>query len=214
MDRVTGLAPEGRGEEGVASIDVSRLPTVVFGSRGLMWWGTMAFMVIEGWTLALTAMSWFYLRQSSEHWPPLRTPNPSLLIPTINMALMIASLFPAWWTARRAKELDRRGVIIGLAISGALGAIILWIRWYELWAINTRWDTNAYGSVAWLIVGLHMTLLLLDVADTIGLGVKFAAGELPPHFYSDTSDNTTYWFFTVLGWVPLYLIVYVAPYFL
>lgn len=196
------------------AVDVSRLPTVVFGSKGLMWWGTVAFMVIEGWTLGLTAMSWFYLRQNTQHWPPLRTPNPRLLIPTINMALMLVSLVPSWWTAKRAEKFDRRGVIIGLAISSALGAIILWLRWYELWAINTRWDTNAYGSVAWLIVGLHMTLLLLDVADTIGLNVKFALGELPPHFYSDTSDNTMYWFFTVLSWLPLYLIVYVAPYFL
>jgi cytochrome c oxidase subunit III len=210
MDRV--IPRDTRGERARTVVDVSSLPTVVFGSKSLMWWGTMAFMVIEGWTLGLTAMSWFYLRQNTQHWPPLRTPHPSLLIPTINLALMFLSLAPAWWTAKRAKQLDRGGVIIGLAITGVLGIIILWLRWHELWAINTRWDTNAYGSAAWLIVGLHMTLLMIDVADTIGLGVKFKRGELPPHFYSDTSDNTMYWFFTVLSWVPLYLIVYVGPY--
>src|SRR5215212_2102294 len=129
MDRV---APSPR-----TSIDVSRLPTLVFGSKDLMFWGTISFMVIEGWTLGLTVMSWFYLRQSSQHWPPLRTPNPSLLIPTINLAILLASLAPAWWTAQRAKQLDRRGVTIGLAICGALGFIALWLRWYELWAINT-----------------------------------------------------------------------------
>jgi heme/copper-type cytochrome/quinol oxidase subunit 3 len=195
-----------------SAIDVSSTPTMVFGSKGLMWWGTMAFMVIEGWTLGLCAMSWFYLRQSQQHWPPLRTDNPSLLIPTINLALMFVSLAPSWWAKKRAEQLDRSGIIIGLAISSVLGIAILWLRWYELWAINTRWDTTAYGSVAWLVVGLHMTLLMLDVADTIGLNVKFMLGELPPHFYSDTSDNTMYWFFTVLSWVPLYLIVYVGPY--
>src|SRR4051812_536931 len=206
MDRVTP-APR-------TAVDVSRLPNVVFGAKGLMWWGTMSFMVIEGWTLGLTAMSWFYLRQSTQHWPPLRTPNPSLLIPTINMALMLVSLAPSWWTKKRAEHLDRHGVIIGLAISGALGAIILWLRWYELWSINTRWDTNAYGSVAWLIVGLHMTLLVLDVGDTFGLAGKMTDHRMPPHYFSDTSDNTMYWLFTVLSWVPLYLLVYVGPRFL
>jgi cytochrome c oxidase subunit III len=195
-----------------STLDVSRLPTMVFGSRSLMWWGTMSFMVIEGWTLGLCAMSWFYLRQSQPHWPPLRTPNPSLLIPTINLAVLLISLAPAWWTAKRAKELNRQGVVVGLFVSGLFGVAAIVLRWYELWAINTRWDTTAYGSVAWLIVGLHFTLLIIDVADTIGLNVKFAAGELPPHFYCDTSDNTMYWFFTVLAWVPLYLIVYVGPY--
>jgi heme/copper-type cytochrome/quinol oxidase subunit 3 len=197
-----------------SSVDVSRLPTVVFGSKSLMWWGTMAFMVIEGWTLGLCAMSWFYLRQNQSHWPPLRTPNPSLLIPTINLAIMLVSLAPAWWAAKAAKKLDRGGVIMGLIVSSVLGVGILVLRWYELWSINTRWDTTAYGSVAWLIVGLHFTLLILDVADTIGLNVKFALGELPPHYFSDTTDNTMYWFFTVLSWVPLFLIVYVGPYLL
>jgi hypothetical protein len=36
----------------------------------------------------------------------------------------------------------------------------------------------------------------------------------PPHYYSDTTDNTLYWYFTVLSWIPLYLIVYVGPRFL
>lgn len=197
-----------------SSVDVSRLPTVPFGSKCIMFWGTISFMVIEGWTLALTAMSWFYLRQSVTHWPPLRTPNPSLLIPTINVAVMLLSLVPTWWTTQRAKALDRGGVIIGLWIVAAFGLVSLVLRWFDLWALNIRWDTNAYGSVAWLIGGLHGTLLLMDVGDTIGLASMFTKRELPAHFYPDTSDSMMYWAFTVLSWVPLYLVAYVGPYFL
>lgn len=206
MDGMTATRP--------ASLDVSRLPTVVFGPRCIMFWGTLSFMVIEGWTLALCAMSYFYLRQSSPAWPPLRTPQPRLLIPTINLALMLISLVPAWWTAERAKKLDRAGVTTGLFITGGFGLAILALRWFELWSINTRWDTTAYGSVAWLLVGLQGSLILVDVGDTIGLGVMFARRDLPPHFYPDTTDNSMYWYFTVLSWIPIYLIVYVAPRFL
>lgn len=124
---------------------------------------------------------------------------------------MLISMVPAYWTAKRAKELDRGGVIVGLAVSSAFGLVAVILRWFELWAINTRWDTTAYGSVAWLIVGLHYTLLVMDVGDTIGLNIKFARHDLPAHFYSDTSENSMYWYFTVLAWVPLYLIVYVGP---
>lgn len=197
-----------------SSVDVSRLPTVVFGPRCIMFWGTLSFMVIEGWTLALTAMSWFYLRQSEPHWPPLRTPEPSLLIPTISVVLLVASLIPTWWTAKRAMKLDRRGVITGLWIVAAFGFVTLVLRWYDLWALNVRWDTNAYGSVAWLIGGLHGTLMLMDVGDTIGLATMFTKRELPAHFYPDTSDSMMYWAFTVLSWLPLYFIVYVGPRFL
>src|SRR3954468_17537915 len=44
--------------------DVSERPTVVFGSRSLMWWATLGFMVIEGWTLALLVASYLYFRQN------------------------------------------------------------------------------------------------------------------------------------------------------
>lgn len=196
------------------TLDVSRLPTVVFGFKSIMTWGVMGFMVIEGWTLALTVMSYFYLRQGSRHWPPLRTPHPSLVIPTINIVVMLASLAAAYWTAKRAEKLDRDGVITGLIASSAFGIAVLVLRWFELWAIKTRWDTTAYGSAAWLLVGLHGTLVLMDVGDTIGLTVMFLKRDLPAHFYPDTTDNSLYWYFTVLSWVPIYLIVYAGPRFL
>src|SRR3954464_4905245 len=99
------------------SVDVSALPTATFGRKGLMWWGTVSFMVIEGWTLGLTVMSYFYVRQNVESWPPLRTPHPSLLIPTINLVIMLASLIPAYIAKKRSEELDRVGTLIALAIS-------------------------------------------------------------------------------------------------
>jgi hypothetical protein len=40
-----------------AVLDVSRLPTVVFGHRASTWWGTIGFMLIEGTTLSLVAAS-------------------------------------------------------------------------------------------------------------------------------------------------------------
>jgi hypothetical protein len=44
------------------------------------------------------------------------------------------------------------------------------------------------------------------------LNIMFAKEEMPSHYYPDTADNSMYWFFTVLSWVPCYLIVYVGPY--
>jgi heme/copper-type cytochrome/quinol oxidase subunit 3 len=176
-----------------------------------MYWGTLSFMVIEGWTLGLVGMSWFYLRQNEQHWPPLRTPDPSLLIPTINLVVTLISLVPARLAAKSAGQLDRSGVRRWLYVSGAAGALILALRWFELWDLNVRWDTNAYGSVAWLLVGLHATLILMDVADTFGLAVMFTRTELPPHYYSDTTDNTMYWYFMVASSIPVYLIAYVGP---
>jgi len=192
--------------------DVAELPTVTFGHRSLMWWGTLGFMVIEGWTLALIAAMYFYLRQNFSTWPPLRTPLPSLLIPTIQMVVMVVSVLPVWLAARAARRLDEGGVKIWLLVSTLISLPIPVLRWYELWALNVRWDTNAYGTAAWTIVGTHATLLLLDVADTVGLTLFYWLKKMPIKAMSDVVDNSFYWYFMVLVWLPLYLIVYVGPY--
>jgi heme/copper-type cytochrome/quinol oxidase subunit 3 len=194
-----------------AEANVAALPTVTFGHRSLMWWGTLGFMVIEGWTLALLVVSYLYLRQNYETWPPLRTPHPSLLIPTINVVLMFVSLVPMYLAAAAAKRLDEPGVKRWLVISSIIATPIAVLRWWELWAINVRWDTNAYGSAAWVIVGFHTSLLLLDVVDTWGLTLFYFLKQLPLRAFSDTTDNTFYWYFTIGIWIPIYLIVYVGP---
>jgi cytochrome c oxidase subunit 3 len=194
-----------------AAGDVSELPTVVFGSRSLMWWATLGFMVVEGWTLALLVAAYLYFRQNYEAWPPLRTPYPSLLVPTINLVVMLVSIFPAAAAERAAKRLDKDAVKKWLVVSSLFVVAIIVLRWWELWAINTRWDTNAYGSAAWTIVGFHASLLLLDGADTIGLTLFYWMRPMPVKSFSDTADNSFYWYFTVGIWIPVYLIVYVGP---
>jgi len=193
------------------TVDVAELPTVTFGQRSLMWWGTLGYMTIEGWTTALLVVSYLYLRQNYGAWPPLRTPYPSLLIPTINLAIMIGSLVPTYLTAVAAKKLDEGGVRRWLLISTIVALPIIVLRWWELWALNTRWDTNAYGSAAWVVVGFHTSLLLLDVADTWGLTLFYFVKKMPLKAFSDTADNSFYWYFTVGIWIPIYLIIYVGP---
>src|SRR6185503_6907966 len=162
-----------------ASIDVSALPTVTFGPRSLMWWGTLGFATIEGWTVILLLGSYLYLRQNYGAWPPLRTPYPSLLIPTINLALMLISIVPTYITARAAERLDEPAVKRWLLISCIVITPTVVLRWWELTALGARWDTNAYASAAWTIVEYHASLLLLDVLDTIGLTLFYHTRRMP-----------------------------------
>ena len=61
-------------------LDVSRLPTVGFGSHSITWWGIMGMMAIEGTVFVLMIASYFYLHSRSSEWPPHRSP-PDLLAP-------------------------------------------------------------------------------------------------------------------------------------
>ena len=73
--------------------------------------------------------------------------------------------------------------------------------------LNTRWDNSAYGSVVWLILGLHTTHLATDVGDTVVLTVLMFTVHAKPRRFSDVSDNVFYWNFVVLAWLPLYVLL-------
>src|SRR3954469_2133986 len=129
--------------------DVTELPDNAFGAAALTWWAMAGLMLIEGTTLSLVAASYLYIRQNYNEWPPAHTPLPSLALPLVNLALMLLSVVPAWWAHRRAREHDTRGSIVGLVAQGVLGIAIMVLRYFECQWLNVRWDTNAYGSVAW-----------------------------------------------------------------
>jgi heme/copper-type cytochrome/quinol oxidase subunit 3 len=194
-----------------AVIDVSDLPTVVFGHRGLIWWGTLGFMLIEGITLSLCIVSYFYLRRNFVVWPPHGTPNPDLLVPTLALVVMLVTVVPAHVADKSAKRFDRRGVIIALGVSAVLALVLLVLRWFEFRALNTRWDSNAYGSIAWTTLGLHASLLVIEAGEVIGTIALFLIGPIRKSHFSDAEDIALYWYFIVGSWIPLYLMLYLVP---
>jgi heme/copper-type cytochrome/quinol oxidase subunit 3 len=197
-----------------AAIDVAQLPTAVFGNRDLMWWGTTFFAVIEAFTLALCAASYLYLRRNFGAWPPERTPYPNLLVPTISLVVLVIALYPAWWTKRKAQQLDLPAVRRGLVVSSLIGVVSLGLRFAEFFALNTRWDSHAYGSIVWFTVGAHVLLQIMDVGDTIGLAAISVRGPWEEKHFVNATDGSNYWYFMVLSWIPLFVLVFLGPRFL
>ena len=192
-------------------LDVSRTPTVEFGHKTVLWWGTLGFMCIEGFTLLLTAASYLYLRTNEIEWPPGRTPDPDLLIPTINTILLLLVIVPMRAVDKAAKKMDRRGVARGLIIATLMTIPVAVLRWWDLLAINARWDAHAYASAAWAVVVMHSTLLFVDVFETGTIAALFASGNAKKKHLSDASDAAFYQYFLSIVWVPVYLLIYWGP---
>jgi len=193
-----------------AVLDVSDLPTVVFGIRSVTWWGILGMMAIEGMVFVLMIASYFYLRTRTIEWPPHRNP-PALFWGTLNLAVFLISTIPNEWYRRRAKKGDLRAVRIGLITLSLFGMANVVIRYFELLHLNTDWSIDAYGSAVWTLMGLHVVHLLTDLVDTIVLAVLFFTPMVEGKRFMDASENADYWYFVVLWWIPIYLVIYWAP---
>jgi heme/copper-type cytochrome/quinol oxidase subunit 3 len=191
--------------------DVSGLPTELGGSRNVTWWGAMGGEVIEGAVLLLTIFAWFYLRNASDHWPPLHTPLPRLGVPTASLIVLVLSVIPAWWAHRMAERQDRIATAIGLGLHALLAAGFLALRFMEFRALGVRWDTNAYGSVSWAFLFTHGYMGFFDLLDTLGLLLLFLRLQPEEKHFIDVTENSFFWYFVVATWIPCYLLVYFGP---
>jgi len=197
-----------------AVADVRDLPRTVFGNRALMWWGTMGFIVIEGTTLFICAVTYFYLRRNFASWPPQHVYRPGLVIPTIQVLLMLLSIVPMRWVDRATYRMDLRTMRTGLLICSLLILVMCLLRVYEFRALKVRWDTSAYGSAAWAVVFSHTTLLVLEAAETLAITKLIFGDQVEERDLSGVSDNALYWYFLIGVWVPLYIAVFLSPYFM
>lgn len=192
------------------SIDVAELPRYSFGNKGLIWWGTVGFMVIEGAMMLMVIIVYYYLRLKEDLWPPT-LPDPGLTYGTANLLLMLVSCVPAALAKAAAEKYDARGARLWLWVLTVFGIGATVLRVLEFTQLNCRWDSNAYGSIVWFLIGLHTTHVVTDVVDGAVLGALITVREPGKKRFVDVSENSLYWYFIVLWWIPFYLTIYWAP---
>jgi cytochrome c oxidase subunit III len=191
-------------------LDVSRLPDYAFGHQGLIWWGTVSFMVIEGSMLVMVLVAYYFLRTRVPEWPP-SAPLPDLTFGTIGTVLLLVSTIPNQMVKSAAEQLDLKRVRMLMPVLLAFAAAAIVLRAFEFPALGASWDWNAYSSITWLILGLHTTHLVTDFADSVVLTALVFTGHTEPKRMVDVSENALYWYFVVFSWIPVYLTIYLAP---
>jgi heme/copper-type cytochrome/quinol oxidase subunit 3 len=189
------------------ALDVSGLPSYGFAHRSLMWWGNAGMMTIEGVAFGFMVVIYFYLRSLANTWPDAGEP-PDLLFGNVNLAIILLSAWPTYRAQRAAGERNIRKVRGWLYVCSILGIALCVVRWYEFTVLNVRWDDGAYGSVVWVLLGLHTFNLVTDVADSCVLTAVTYYRPFEGKRFVDIAENCGYWYFVVLTWLPIYAVVY------
>jgi len=201
-----------------AVIDVSELPHHEFDTYDPVWWGNNLLLTIETSMFAILIATYFYLRQNFPLWPPpvaqltaTLDPLPQLTYGTANAILLVASCIPMIFTDLSARHNNRRRSQIGLVICivCALTAVVL--RSFEFSAMYFRWDSNAYGSIVWFMLGMHMLHLLVLTVESVLLAVWIFTREYDMKHRVDIVTLAIYWYWVVGIWLLLYGIIYFTP---
>lgn len=158
----------------------------------------------------LLIATYFYLRNFVPEWPPHLRP-PDLFWGTLNLIVLLLSGIPNHLYKKAADKEDLLLVRLWLIIALLFALAFIVIRIFEFGALNCSWDTNAYGSAVWMLLGVHTTHLVTDFLDSVVLAVLMFTSHITGKRFSDVSENAFYWWFVVLFWVPIYITIYIAP---
>ena len=189
-------------------LDVTKLPEYAFGPKGLIWWGTTAFMVIEGASFVLLLVTYLFYRIKAPQWP---ASIPALTLGTINLLVMLVSVIPNQLSKSAAEHLQVPRARFWMIVCFAFGVAFCVIRWFEFYALRTRWDSNAYGSIVWVTLGTHLFQVITQVGETAVLIALMFTAHTEPQRLVDISENARYWYFVVLFCIPIYLFIYWGP---
>jgi cytochrome c oxidase subunit 1/cytochrome c oxidase subunit I+III len=196
------------------SIDVSQLPDVAIGPSALFWWATVGLMLIEGTTFAISIATAIYLRLTVTDWPPPTIPPPDLRWGIAGLVLILLSCLPL----RAADKLAARGNLedcrrISTLLEVALGISVLFVavRFMEFSGTHCKWNSNAYGSIVWTILGLHLLELIAAFFENVVMAAVLRIGPVEHKQLLDVRGCAIFWYFLALGWIPLFAVVYLYP---
>jgi heme/copper-type cytochrome/quinol oxidase subunit 3 len=192
--------------------DVSELPTHAFSYRSLTWWGIIGFMLVEGMFFVLTIGAYFFLMSHEQSWAPQPWDPPSLLWGTLFTVLILLSEIPNTMIKKAAEAYDTDAIRALMPWMIVIGIVLMIVRLLEFNALNIQWWENAYGSIIWALLLLHTAHILTDWLDTVVLcALMYTPVSFEPRRWGDVDENSMYWRYVWLLWIPIYLMIYWVP---
>lgn len=176
--------------------------------RHPLWWGILGLIAIEATVFATFIVSYYYLRMGPPDWPPAGLEPPPLTYETINVFLLLASAVAIGWAGRRMRRDDRRGLIAGIGVSLTLALAVLVLRWLQFGELDFGAGDHAYGSIVWVVSGLHFLHVVATFVGTAAIWALGLVGYWTRERQLGVVVDTMYWYFVALVWVPAYLVLY------
>jgi cytochrome c oxidase subunit III len=192
-------------------LDVSQLSPYSSWTRAPLWWGFLGLVVIEAAVFSSFIATYLYLKAGSDTWPPAGHSPPDLLLPTLNTLLLIASSFVVHWGDRGIRFGDERKLQLAMLGAIVMGTAFLVLKYVEYHDSEYWWDSHAYGSIIWTMIGFHSAHVAAVVLKAVIVDVLAWRGYFNRHRRLGAEVNGVYWHFVVVIWIPLYITIYLVP---
>lgn len=174
------------------------------------WWGMLTVIATEATLFAYLLFSYFYIASHViGEWPPHGLPKLTLAIP--GTIVLVAGSFTMWWGERGIDRNKPMQLMIGLAVSLALGFAFIAMEAREWAGEPFHLTSGVYSSLYFTITGFHLAHVLVGLLVLSVLFIWTALGYFDANRHSAVSIGVLYWHFITIVWLAVFFTFYIAP---
>jgi heme/copper-type cytochrome/quinol oxidase subunit 3 len=178
------------------------------------WWGMVLTLATDVAAFAALLAAYFYVRfvTAGNVWPPDGITEPKLLKPVIMTVLLIGSSAPLVIADLGIKRGARGRLLVGVPLAALMGAAFLFLQYQEYGEKLREFtpQTNAYGSLFFVITGFHGLHVAVGVIALALILVAALSGRITRKHHAIVRITGLYWH-TVGGvWILIFASLYLA----
>ncbi|MGN6275913.1 MAG: cytochrome c oxidase subunit 3 [Solirubrobacterales bacterium] len=142
------------------------------------WWGAILLIATEATLFACLIATYFYLRFRTSEWPLGGIEKPSVTLPLVFTAMLVATCVPMFLSVKAAKGGAVRAAWWLLLLATVVQATYLGLQIHlmvdDLHSFTPQ--ANAYGSIYYALIGTHHAHVAVGLAIDAWLLWKLARG--------------------------------------
>ena len=181
--------------------------------RPIGWWGMVMLIATEATIFASLLASYFFIRAGSAEWPPAGIEAPKLERIAVFTVVLLASSIPLIVAERAIKRGRVQRVRWLLAVSFVMGLAFLIHQGIEYEDLHFGIKDNAYGSLFYVITGLHGLHVLIGLLMSLVVQAKAAVGRITAERHETLRVFSMYWHFVDVVWIFVFSSLYISPHF-
>jgi heme/copper-type cytochrome/quinol oxidase subunit 3 len=160
------------------------------------WWGVALLVATEVTLFSSLIATYFYLRFSTDTWPPPGIDKPSVTLPLVFTGMLVATTLPMLAATRAAAAGRVRATWGLLLLAAAVQATYLGLQIHLFVGDMNRFspNENAYGSIYFTLLGLHHAHVAVGLALDAWLLGKLLGG-LTNYRLIAVRVVSLYWYF-------------------
>jgi len=150
------------------------------------------------------------LEHTGGHWPPvgIEVLDP-MHLPLYNTIILLLSGTAVTWAHHSLLHNKREGLVIGLIITVARGALFSSVQAYEYIHAPFAFKDSIYGATFFMATGFHGFHVLIGTIFLLVCLFRAVAGDFTPKQHFGLEAAAWYWHFVDVVWLFLFFSIYV-----